>query len=141
MRKIENVSRGSLSGERDAACVFCSESRVEAAVAVRGSVFAIEDLYPVTKGHLLIIPHRHTPDFFSMTEAEKVDALSLLDELSRRVRVSDPNIAGFNIGMNCGEAAGQTIMHAHVHLIPRRRGDTPNPRGGVRGVIPGKMAY
>ena len=57
------------------------------------------------------------------------------------MRASDPTVLGFNIGMNCGEVAGQTVMHAHVHLIPRRRGDTPDPRGGVRGVIPGKMSY
>jgi|SRR3712207_8356366 len=122
-------------------CVFCSEERVEAAVAAGGSAFAVEDLYPVTEGHMLVIPLRHTPDFFSMTEEERTDALSLIDELVRRLRTLDATVTGFNIGMNCGESAGQTIMHAHVHVIPRRQGDTPDPRGGVRGVIPDKMSY
>ncbi|MFZ0449517.1 MAG: HIT family protein [Desulfatiglandaceae bacterium] len=87
-------------------------------------------------------PRRHTPDFFTMTPRERRDAEALIlwlkdDDILKH----DPSVVGFNLGINCGEAAGQTIMHAHVHLIPRRLGDTPNPRGGVRGVIPDKMAY
>lgn len=122
-------------------CPFCDEIRASQAVAAAGTVFAVYDLYPVTEGHLLVIPRRHTPDFFSMTGEERSDALSLIDLLADRARASDPSVAGFNVGMNCGRAAGQTVMHAHVHLIPRRAGDTPAPRGGVRGVIPGRMAY
>jgi ATP adenylyltransferase len=122
-------------------CPFCDEGRVAQAVAVRGGVYAIRDLYPVTEGHLLMIPRRHTTDFFSMTVGEREDAFALIDDLVRRVKEEDPAVTGFNIGMNCGESAGQTVMHAHIHLIPRRRGDTPNPRGGVRGVIPMKMTY
>jgi diadenosine tetraphosphate (Ap4A) HIT family hydrolase len=141
MRKIKGSKGETVLGDEHADCVFCSEVRAAAAVATHGSTFAVQDLYPVTEGHLLIIPRRHTPDFFSMTETERADTLALIDELRRRVTASDPSVLGFNIGMNCGEAAGQTVMHAHVHLIPRRRGDTPNPRGGVRGVIPGRMAY
>lgn len=90
---------------------------------------------------MLVIPLRHTPDFFSMTEEERIDTLSLIDALARRLRTLDATVTGFNIGMNCGESAGQTVMHAHVHVIPRRQGDTPDPRGGVRGVIPNKMSY
>ena len=141
MRKLEDCSSGNALVEGGAGCPFCDEERVAGAIILRGTVFAIEDIYPVTAGHILIIPRRHTPDFFSMTEVEKADALDLLNELSREARASDPTVIGFNIGMNCGEAAGQTVMHAHVHLIPRRLGDTSNPRGGVRGVIPGKMSY
>jgi len=108
---------------------------------VRENVFAVEDLYPVTKGHLLIIPRRHTPDFFSMTEEEREGAFDLLEHLRLHIRAADHEVAGFNIGMNCGAVAGQTVMHAHIHLIPRRHGDTLDPSGGVRGVIPGKRKY
>lgn len=111
------------------------------AVAVSENVFAVYDLFPVTEGHLLIIPLRHTPDFFSMTEEERKCAFDLIDHLRLRIQSADPEVAGFNVGMNCGEVAGQTVMHAHIHLIPRRHGDTPDPCGGVRGVIPGKMKY
>jgi diadenosine tetraphosphate (Ap4A) HIT family hydrolase len=76
-----------------------------------------------------------------MNEREVREAHRVLRELRERLRNDDPSIAGFNIGMNCGPAAGQTIFHAHIHLIPRRFGDTPDPRGGVRGVIPGMMSY
>ena len=138
---IESAGGDSSHQEAAELCVFCSEERAAAAVAARGSAFAVEDFYPVTEGHLLVIPRRHTPDFFSVTEEERTDALSLIDELVRRLRTSDATVTGFNIGMNCGESAGQTIMHAHVHVIPRRQGDTPDPRGGVQGVIPNKMSY
>ena len=105
------------------------------------SVFAIKDNYPVTKGHHLIIPFRHTENYFSMTDKEREDATALLKELKSKLEEGDRTITGFNIGMNSGETAGQTVMHSHIHLIPRRKGDTPNPRGGVRGVIPEKMDY
>lgn len=125
---------------QDSDCPFCADERVATAVAALGKVFAIEDLYPVTAGHLLIIPRCHTPDFFSMTEAERLTAFQLIDQLKKHIEASDSSVLGFNIGINCGEVAGQTIKHAHIHLIPRRREDTLDPRGGVRGVIPGKMS-
>jgi diadenosine tetraphosphate (Ap4A) HIT family hydrolase len=105
------------------------------------SVWALADRFPVTPGHHLIIPKRHTPDWFSMTDAERRDAEHLIRLLTEKLLRSDPGITGFNIGVNCGLSAGQTIFHAHIHLIPRRDGDTPNPTGGVRGVIPDKMDY
>lgn len=110
-------------------------------VAECGSVFAVKDNYPVTDGHLLIIPRRHVGDFFQMSEEERRDAEKLLLEMKNEILQSDPSVVGFNIGMNCGIAAGQTIEHGHVHLIPRREGDTDDPRGGVRGVIPEKRIY
>ena len=76
-----------------------------------------------------------------MTEQERNDANNLIEILRKRLSEKDNSINGFNIGMNSGETAGQTIFHSHIHLIPRRTGDTPNPRGGVRGVIPDKMDY
>jgi len=122
-------------------CPFCPEAIRFKIIEESGSVFAIKDNYPVTEGHLLIIPRRHTPDFFSMTPDEAIDAERLLRRLRERLIRQDSTISGFNIGTNCGLSAGQTIMHAHIHLIPRRDGDTPHPRGGVRGVIPDKMSY
>jgi ATP adenylyltransferase len=76
-----------------------------------------------------------------MTEKERRDADALILILKSRIMAADPAVRGFNIGVNCGECAGQTVFHAHIHLIPRREGDTPAPRGGVRGVIPDKMDY
>jgi diadenosine tetraphosphate (Ap4A) HIT family hydrolase len=122
-------------------CPFCPDKINSKIIKEYGSVFAIEDNYPVTKGHLLIIPRRHTPDFFSMTPDEANEAEYLLRQFRERLLHQDTTITGFNVGINCGISAGQTIMHAHIHLIPRRDGDTPKPRGGVRGVIPDKMSY
>jgi len=122
-------------------CPFCSEKITTKIFGEYCSVFAIEDDNPVAEGHLLVIPRRHTPDFFSMTSEEISDAEHLLRQLRERLLSQGTTITGFNIGINCGLSAGQTILHAHIHLIPRRDGDTPTPRGGVRGVIPDKMWY
>lgn len=122
----------------DAACPFCSPAAIE---AQNGSAYAIKDKYPVTPDHMLIIPYRHQPDFFSMTAQERRDAEDLILYLRNSLLEKDSSILGFNIGCNNGEAAGQTIMHMHWHLIPRRTGDTPRPRGGVRGAIPSRMSY
>jgi len=126
--------------EVDANCPFCTqvEDRV---VEEYESAIAIEDGHPVTDGHILVLPRRHTLDFFSMSEQERTDANQLLRLLRNRLSEGDPTISGFNVGSNCGETAGQTVWHAHIHLIPRRRGDVANPRGGVRGVIPQKQSY
>lgn len=119
-------------------CSFCNDIEI---IEEHGSVFAMKDNYPVTKGHHLIIPFRHTDDYFSMTKTERDDATELIRVLKNRLESKDKTITGFNIGMNSGESAGQTVMHSHIHLIPRRDGDTKKPRGGVRGVIPDKMSY
>ena len=123
---------------KDKLCPFCQSLEV---VADNNSVFAIKDNYPVTKGHHLIIPFRHTENYFSMTDKEREDATALLKALKSKLEEGDPTITGFNIGMNSGEAAGQTIFHCHIHLIPRRDGDVENPRGGIRDLIPGKGDY
>jgi ATP adenylyltransferase len=121
-------------------CRFCPGKIRNLVVAELDSVWAVRDRHPVSEGHHLILPKRHAPDWFSMTEKERRDAEALLLILKSRIS-ADRTVTGFNIGMNCGESAGQTVFHAHIHLIPRRDGDTPHPRGGVRGVIPGKMSY
>ena len=122
-------------------CPFCDSSKKHRMVVEYGTVFAILDKYPVTKGHHLIITKKHVRDFFAMSNAERRDAEALLVVLKKQILEDDPSVKGFNVGMNCGEVAGQTVMHAHIHLIPRRVGDVEDPRGGVRGCVPGKMGY
>jgi diadenosine tetraphosphate (Ap4A) HIT family hydrolase len=122
-------------------CPFCSPAVDPRVVAAEGAAVALLDAYPVTPGHTLIVPRRHASDFFALTEEERRDLFRLADSIRERMLREDPAITGFNLGMNCGSAAGQTIPHAHLHLIPRRDGDVENPRGGVRGVIPAKQKY
>lgn len=122
-------------------CRFCYDKIKDRIIAKVGSVVALEDNYPVSKGHMLIIPKNHSSNYFELSDVEKHDADTLINEIRKNILADDPSITGFNIGMNCGESAGQTIFHTHIHLIPRRNGDTANPRGGVRGVIPDKMRY
>lgn len=129
-----------IPGQKISACPFCSITPSSAA-AVLGTVYAVEDTSPVSLHHMLVIPFRHCPTWFDMTETELCDARQLITTLRRQILARDRTVTGFNIGVNCGEDAGQTIWHAHIHLIPRRKNDTPAPRGGVRGVIPDKMGY
>ena len=121
-------------------CIFCNlePSRIED----RNEFFvAIKDLYPVTEGHTLIIPSRHVESFFELSKDEEIAILDMLSSQKKELSQLDTTITGFNIGINDGEDAGQTIMHCHIHLIPRRKGDMESPRGGVRGVIPDKQNY
>lgn len=122
-------------------CPFCYENIKHRVIAEHGSAVAIEDLNPVTEGHLLILPKRHVKDYFLMDAVEKRDAQELVAKLKDRITADDPTVSGFNLGTNAGTSAGQTVFHAHIHLIPRRDGDTDHPRGGVRGVMPGKRSY
>ena len=133
MKGMENESR---SG-----CGFCGDAVETRMIAEEGTVIAIRDKYPVTNLHTLILPRRHVSDYFGFTPEEREDADSLLKTMKEKIETEDPSVTGFNVGVNCGLSAGQTIMHAHIHLIPRREGDIANPRGGVRGVIPAKMNY
>ena len=127
-------------GHRGAGCVFC-EVPAHRILAENTLAFAMLDGFPVTPLHTLIVPKRHASTYFDLYEPER-RAISLLLELTRReVLGADAAVSGFNVGMNSGEAAGQTVGHAHVHLIPRRVGDVENPRGGVRGVVPGMADY
>jgi len=110
-------------------------------VEVFCTVAAYNDGYPVTDGHLLIVPLRHAADWRCMTDQEIRDSDGLLRRLVETISHRDPSVSGFNIGTNIGASAGQTVLHAHIHLIPRRDGDTEDPRGGVRGVIDGRRGY
>lgn len=98
------------------------------------------DLYPVSPGHLLVIPRRHVASWFDLTPAEQTAVLALAD-LAKDLPDETYAPDGYNLGINCGEAAGQTVMHVHLHVIPRYTGDVPNPRGGIRAVIAAKQDY
>lgn len=102
--------------------------------------FIIEDSYPVSPGHLLIISKALRKDYFELSDNQK-SVLATTIEKAKKLIEEKHTPDGYNIGMNCGEAAGQTVFHFHCHVIPRYIGDLENPRGGVRGVIPSKMAY
>ncbi len=128
---------------RETNCLFCDiqENDNQRIISENSLSYAIRDGFPVTEGHTLFIPKRHVLDYFQLVPAE-VNAINrLMEEQKKLLQEKDSTIDGFNIGMNCGESAGQTIFHCHVHLIPRRKGDVENPRGGVRHIIAGKGYY
>ena len=125
---------------RDEACPFCSigEGRI---IAENELCYAIRDGFPVTSMHTLVIPKRHVADYFDLYQPELNAIQSMLKEQREKISAADPTVTGFNVGVNAGADAGQTIFHVHVHLIPRRKGDVEAPQGGVRGVIPEKQRY
>lgn len=127
--------------ERSQECLFCETPKDRPVIAENELCYAIRDKFPVTNLHTLVIPKRHVRDFFDLYQPELNALHALLGVVKDEIQSSDPAISGFNVGVNSGEDAGQTIFHCHVHLIPRRKGDVDNPRGGVRGVIPGKRSY
>lgn len=132
-------NRVQLFGNRDEYCVFCIVT--EDVVFEHPLAYVIKDKFAVTPGHHLIIPKRHFDNYFELKSAELLAFNELLLKTKDKLRNEDPSIEGFNIGINQGVSAGQTIFHAHIHLIPRRKGDVENPRGGVRNIIPGKGGY
>jgi diadenosine tetraphosphate (Ap4A) HIT family hydrolase len=124
-------------------CLFCDIQSIDQQriIAENNLAYVIRDGFPVTEGHTLFMPKRHIEDYFGLVPAE-VSAINLLmAEQKQLLQDTDPKIDGFNIGMNCGESAGQTVFHCHVHLIPRRKGDVENPKGGVRHIIAGNGFY
>lgn len=125
---------------RTAGCLFC-EMPKERVILENELAYAIQDGFPVTPLHSLVIPKRHMDDFFGLSRPELNACDDLLRKLKQRTQVEDKSVVAFNIGMNAGLAAGQTIFHCHIHLIPRRNEDVENPRGGVRHLIPGKGFY
>jgi diadenosine tetraphosphate (Ap4A) HIT family hydrolase len=120
-------------------CPFCALP-VERIIGERRSCVAFADAYPVSPGHTLIAPRRHIASFFDTKPEEREEILQLIDSC-RKDLVVRRNPAGFNIGINDGIAAGQTVMHLHVHLIPRYSGDRPDPRGGIRWIFPDRADY
>lgn len=120
-------------------CLFCSPSPGEI-IAENPLAVAKRDVHPVSRGHTLIIPRRHVVTFFETTEEERLVMFRLIDE-AKAILDQEHHPDGYNIGVNNGRAAGQTVMHLHMHLIPRYAGDKADPRGGVRWVLPEKAAY
>lgn len=139
-REMSGAMLHPLTPESLSACPFCAVP--PGAILLDNELaFVIDDRYPVTPGHVLVIPKRHVADCFDLTRAEREACDDLLHRARNALLAGDPEVSGFNVGVNAGQSAGQTIFHCHIHLIPRRDGDTQNPRGGVRGVIPGRQQY
>ena len=121
-------------------CLFCN-SKLSAVAHENDLAYASYDTYPVSDQHCLIIPKRHVVDYFELSNEELVACNDLIKIVKQEVLDKDKNVKAFNIGTNAGKIAGQSIMHCHIHLIPRREGDVDNPQGGVRSVIPKKQHY
>jgi diadenosine tetraphosphate (Ap4A) HIT family hydrolase len=126
--------------KREVGCPFC-EIPKDRVVDESPLAYVIRDAYPVTPLHTLVIPKRHTSTYFELGGAELNSCNSLLMKAREVIRQGDESVQGFNVGINEGEIAGQTIFHCHIHLIPRRKGDVERPRGGVRHVISDKADY
>ena len=121
-------------------CLFCN-SKISGIAHENDLAYASYDTYPVSELHCLIIPKRHVIDYFELTDEELVACNDLIKVIKEQILIKDKNVKAFNIGTNAGKIAGQSIMHCHIHLIPRREGDVENPQGGVRSVIPQKQHY
>ena len=121
-------------------CLFCN-SKVSGIAHENDLAYASYDTYPVSNLHCLIIPKRHVVEYFELSNDEIIACNDLINIIKKDILDNDQSVKAFNIGTNAGKLAGQSIMHCHVHLIPRREGDVDNPQGGVRSVIPKKQHY
>ena len=121
-------------------CLFCNIEKSGCAYE-NELAYASYDSYPVTEHHCLIIPKRHLKDYFDLSNEELLACNDLVQIVRKEIIKKDPSVKGFNLGTNIGKVSGQSILHCHLHLIPRRKGDVDNPQGGVRSVIPNKQHY
>ena len=121
-------------------CLFCN-IKESGLVDENTLAYTSYDTYPVSDLHCLIIPKRHVKDYFELTRDEVIACNDLIKDIKKEILLKDSSVKGFNIGSNVGKTAGQSILHCHVHLIPRREGDVENPQGGIRSVIPLKQHY
>ena len=121
-------------------CLFCNMEKSGCAHE-NELAYASYDSYPVSEHHCLIIPKRHIKDYFDLSNKELVACNDLIQIVKDEITKKDPSVKGFNLGTNIGKVSGQSILHCHLHLIPRRKGDVDNPQGGVRSVIPNKQHY
>ena len=126
--------------EREGGCPFC-EIPMKRILEENELCYVIRDGFPVTDLHTLVIPKRHVQSYFDLYQPELNSCNRMIQKFKERIEKEDESVKGFNIGINNGEVAGQTVFHCHIHLIPRRAGDIENPKGGVRGVIPNKQKY
>ena len=121
-------------------CLFCN-SKTSGIAHENELAYASYDTYPVSNLHCLIIPKRHLSDYFDLTNDELIACNDLIKKIKIEITTKDKTVKAFNIGTNAGKISGQSIMHCHIHIIPRRDGDVENPQGGVRSVIPNKQHY
>ncbi len=121
-------------------CLFC-DIKKSGCAHQNNLAYASYDSYPVSNHHCLIIPKRHVSNYFDLTNQEIIACNDLIKLIKQEILDKDKTVEAFNIGVNTGKIAGQSIMHCHIHLIPRRKGDVENPQGGVRSVIPLKQHY
>ena len=121
-------------------CIFCNVNKEELQFENK-LAYSSTDNYPVSKFHSLIVPKRHVQDYFDLSSDEVQACHELILKTQEKILKEDTTVKGFNIGTNAGKTAGQSIMHCHIHLIPRREGDVENPQGGVRSVIGSKQHY
>ena len=121
-------------------CLFC-DIKKSGSVHENELAYASYDSYPVSEHHCLIIPKRHIKDYFDLSNDELVACNELIQIIKKEITKKDSTVKGFNLGTNIGKVSGQSILHCHLHLIPRREGDVDNPQGGVRSVIPNKQHY
>ena len=122
-------------------CIFCKKINCKVLEETKYFFIIRDTAYPVTDHHTLIISNRHVSNFFELDDEENKELAQILKNQKKELQNLDKTITGFNVGVNIGKDAGQSIMHCHIHLIPRRKGDVEDPRGGVRGVIPAKQKY
>ena len=122
-------------------CIFCKKTNCKVLEETKYFFIIRDTAYPVTEHHTLIISNRHVSNFFELNDEENKELAQILKNQKKELQNLDKTITGFNVGVNIGKDAGQSIMHCHIHLIPRRKGDVEDPRGGVRGVIPAKQKY
>ena len=127
-------------GYRQPGCSFC-EMPADSVVKENELAYAVRDAFPVTPLHTLVIPKRYVRSYFEVGHSELNACHRLLEQEQETIMRQDASVQGFNVGIDDGEVAGQTIFHCHIHLMPRRRGDVEHPTGGVRNVFPGKGAY
>ena len=121
-------------------CLFCN-IKESGYFHKNDLAYASYDSYPVSENHCLIIPKRHVKDYFDLSNEELIACNDLIKIVKNEIINKDPTIKGFNLGTNIGKVSGQSILHCHIHLIPRREGDVENPQGGVRSVIPNMQHY
>ncbi len=121
-------------------CLFCNSEKSGCAHE-NELAYASYDSYPVSEYHCLIIPKRHIKDYFDLSNEELIACNKLIKIIKKEITNKDSSVKGFNLGTNIGKVSGQSILHCHFHLIPRREGDVENPQGGVRSVIPKKQHY
>ncbi len=123
-------------------CYFCDRVKTASKLVYEDSLcFVLEDNFPLSDGHTLIVPKEHIANIFEVDEITYQHLFNQVKIISNKLKDEYSNILGFNIGVNQGSVAGQTVMHVHIHLIPRRLGDVEDPRGGVRWIFPGKAKY